>query len=124
MNVFEVRRNSLLLERSSEAFTAILIILGKFSVDQSFLNYINPQATLPKATTIITKPGCPYCAKAKKLLTKNNISYDEVSIGKQNTMRSVRALTGQNTVPQIFIEGVLIGDSAALEDHLLIKTAA
>ncbi|VAW88913.1 Peroxiredoxin family protein/glutaredoxin, partial [hydrothermal vent metagenome] len=35
----------------------------------TMLDYINPNANKPKPITLFTKPGCSYCASAKKLLT-------------------------------------------------------
>ena len=86
----------------------------------TMLNYINPQAEKPQAVTIMTKPGCPFCAKAKAMLTEHGLSYDEIKLGKDAAMRTVRAVTGKETVPQIFIEGKYIGGSEELED-LLVK---
>ena len=35
-----------------------------------------------KKITIYTGPFCNYCDAAKKLLTRNNATYDEIDIGK------------------------------------------
>ena len=77
----------------------------------TMLNYINPNAVKPEAVSIITKPGCPYCAKAKAMLTEHGVIYDEISVGHDATLRSVRAITGRDTVPQVFIGGRHIGGS-------------
>ncbi len=81
----------------------------------TMLNYINPIAKKPKAVTIITKPGCPFCTTAKRTLKENGLSYEEINTGHDATLRSVRAITGQDTVPQVFIDGEYIGGSEALE---------
>lgn len=81
----------------------------------TMLNYINPSAQKPKAITIMTKPGCPFCAKAKTMMTEHGMAYDEINLGKDAAMRTVRAVTGKETVPQIFIEGEYIGGSEELE---------
>ncbi len=83
----------------------------------TMLQYINPQAEKPKAITIFTKPGCPYCAKAKKLLNEHNMAFDEISSGQDGNLRTVRAVSGESTVPQIFIAGRHIGDSEKLEEY-------
>lgn len=80
----------------------------------TMLAYINPEAQKPQAITIMTRPGCPYCAKAKAMLTAHGMHYDEISLGQHAAIRTVRAVTGQDTVPQIFIEGQYIGGSEAL----------
>ena len=84
----------------------------------TMLAYINPQAEKPKAVSIMTKPGCPFCAKAKAMLTAHGMSYDEIKLGKDAATRTVRAVTGKETVPQIFIEGDYIGGSEELEAWL------
>lgn len=87
----------------------------------TMLQYINPQAEKPKAITIFTKPGCPYCAKAKKLLNEHNMAFDEISSGQDGNLRTVRAVSGESTVPQIFIAGRHIGDSEKLEEYFSNK---
>ena len=69
---------------------------------------------------IYTKAFCPYCARAKSLLTSKRAAFEEFDImmdaGMRNTM-IVRA-NGGTTVPQIFIDGKHIGgsdDLAALD---------
>ena len=84
----------------------------------TMLEYINPQAQKPPAVSIMTKAGCPFCADAKQRLNDAGISFDEISVGKNTGLRSVRAITGQDTVPQIFIDGVHIGGSEALQAYL------
>jgi glutaredoxin len=39
-------------------------------------------------------------------------------LGKDITTRSLRAVTGATTVPQVFIDGKLIGTSEALAEYL------
>jgi len=84
----------------------------------TMLDYINPKAEKPKAVSILTKPGCPFCAEAKTLLNEKGIAYEEISLGQDATLRSVRAMTGQETVPQVFIEGKHIGGSDDLKKYL------
>ncbi len=81
----------------------------------TMLNYINPNARKPQAISIITKPGCPFCAKAKEILRECGMDYEEIVLGRDATIRSVRAMTGKETVPQVFVEGRYIGGSEALE---------
>jgi len=84
----------------------------------TMLDYINPNAEKPKSVTIITKPGCPYCAKAKTMLADHSIPYEEITLGQNTTTRSLIALSGQDHVPAIFIEGNKIGGSEELERYL------
>lgn len=84
----------------------------------TMLHYVNPDAEKPRSISIITKPGCPFCAKAKVLLVEHGMEYEEIVLGTNATIRSVRAITGEETVPQVFIEGRYIGGSEALEAYL------
>jgi glutaredoxin-like protein len=84
----------------------------------TMLNYINPQAQKPAAISIVTKPGCPFCAEAKKQLSERGMAFEEISLGKGIGIRTVRALSGKETVPQVFIDGDYIGGSEALIAHL------
>ncbi len=84
----------------------------------TMLAYINPQAEKPEAISIITKPGCPFCAKAKAMLEEKGMPYEEIHLGQDATLRSLRAITGKETVPQIFIGGRHIGGSEELQAFL------
>lgn len=79
----------------------------------TMLKYINPNAQAPSAVSIFTKPGCPFCAKAKAALKENNIAFEEIVLGTDATSVSLKAITGQSTVPQIFVNGKHLGDSEA-----------
>ncbi|WP_455223122.1 glutathione peroxidase [Kaarinaea lacus] len=83
----------------------------------TMLDYINPQAEKPADVTLFTKKGCPYCAKAKALLADNGIAFEEIESGNAITERTLRAVTGKETYPQVFINGKYIGDSEALEQY-------
>ncbi|OUR97170.1 glutathione peroxidase [Halobacteriovorax marinus] len=84
----------------------------------TMLSYINPKESVPKATTIITKPGCQYCKKAKELLTEKGYFFEEIELGTAATSVSLLALSGATKVPQVFIDGKLIGGSVELEKFL------
>jgi glutaredoxin-like protein len=90
----------------------------KVSDAQTMLNYINPQAGKLKLVSLFTKVGCPFCARAKAMLKEHGIDYEEIVLGKDITTRSLRAVTGATTVPQVFIDGKLIGGSEALAGYL------
>jgi glutaredoxin-like protein len=84
----------------------------------TMLGYINPNARKPQSISIITKPGCPFCAKAKEMMDANGMAYEEVVLGKDATIRTVRAMTGKDTVPQVFVDGDYIGGSEELEGYI------
>jgi glutathione-dependent peroxiredoxin len=83
----------------------------KVSDAETMLNYINPKATKPCEVFMFAKEGCPFCAKAKTMLSDRGIDYEAVYVGKNVSMRSLKAATGVGTVPQVFIDGKLIGGS-------------
>jgi glutathione-dependent peroxiredoxin len=90
----------------------------KVSDAQTMLRYINPEAAKPKVVSLFAKVGCPFCAKAKTMLQEHGLDYEEITVGKDVTTRSVRAVTGAMTVPQVFIDGKLIGGSEDLAAYL------
>jgi glutaredoxin-like protein len=90
----------------------------KVSDADTMLNYINATAERPKLVSLFAKVGCPFCAKAKQMLTEYGFEYEEMVIGRDVSMRSLRAVAGAATVPQVFIDGKLIGGSEALADYL------
>jgi len=81
----------------------------------TMLAYINPQAKKPDQVAILTREGCSYCAKAKALLEDLGYEYAEIPLEHRTRTRAVGAITGQGTVPQVFINGTHIGGWEALE---------
>lgn len=90
----------------------------KVSDAETMLRYINPEAQKPAYVTLFTKTGCPFCARAKTMLNDRGLAYEEIVLGRDATTRSLRAATGAVTVPQVFIDGKLIGGSEDLESYL------
>jgi len=71
---------------------------------------------------IYTKTTCPFCVRAKALLTKKGAAFQEIEITDKPALRSemIEKAKGRTTVPQIFINGQHIGgcdDLHALEDQ-------
>jgi glutaredoxin 3 len=70
---------------------------------------------------IYTSDFCSYCIRAKNLLTRKGVAYEEVHLDRsdmQSRMDLVE-LTGRYTVPQILIDGRPVGgydDIKALDD--------
>jgi glutaredoxin-like protein len=84
----------------------------------TMLEYIAPDAEKPHDVTIMSRPGCPYCARAKAMLTDAGMEYEELILNRDYTSRSLYAMAGVDSVPQIFIDGDLIGGSSDLEAWL------
>ena len=81
----------------------------------TLLAYINPNAKKPDQVAIFTREGCQFCTKAKALLTEMGYDYAEIPLAHTQRSRIVGAVTGESTVPQVFINGERIGGLEALE---------
>lgn len=65
---------------------------------------------MDKYIELYTWSYCPFCQKAKMLLDSKGYKYDEVVLDDKDARRQeLLERTGQNTVPYIFIDYVLIG---------------
>jgi glutaredoxin-like protein len=82
----------------------------------TMLNYLAPKAKKPAQVAILTREGCGYCAKAKQLLKDLGYTYAEVSLDHKDRSRIVGAITGEGTVPQVFVNGERIGGLEALQN--------
>ncbi|MDM8547141.1 glutathione peroxidase [Candidatus Venteria ishoeyi] len=82
---------------------------------ETMLNHINPNAHKPIDIAIFTKKGCPYCAKTKDMLSAHDLAYEEMVLGEDYSLRALRTITNAKTVPQVYINGLHIGGSEALE---------
>ncbi|HUJ00691.1 MAG TPA: glutathione peroxidase [Usitatibacter sp.] len=83
----------------------------------TMLRYVAPDVTAPEPVLVFAKRGCPYCARAKQLLSERGTVFEEVTLGDGITTSALRAVSGKGTVPQVFIGGRLIGGSEELEKH-------
>jgi glutaredoxin-like protein len=81
------------------------------------LRYVDPSRKMGNVT-MFARHGCPFCERAKTLLTERGIPFETIYLGEGITMSSVRAVSGAAKVPQVFIEGKLIGGSDALQAFL------
>ena len=71
------------------------------------------------AVTIYSSDWCPYCMRAKALLRKKEVAFEEIVVdGRADLRAEMAARAGRNSVPQIWINGEHIGgcdDLYALE---------
>jgi glutaredoxin len=66
-----------------------------------------------------SKYHCPYCDQAKALLTQKGIQFEEKKIGDGYTKEELlEAVPTARTVPQIFLDGKLIGGFTELKKLL------
>jgi glutaredoxin-like protein len=87
----------------------------KVSDADTMLHYINSKAVAPPRVTFFSKPGCSYCARARKMLQDKGYHYEEIRLGSPGiSYSSLQAVSGRGTTPQVYIEGVHIGGSDEL----------
>lgn len=74
--------------------------------------------------TIYTSDACPYCDRAKGLLSARGVQYEEIYLDRRDpeAIADLAELTGRYTVPQIFIGGTAIGGFDDL--HALDRSGA
>ncbi|MCG2841803.1 glutaredoxin 3 [Sandaracinobacter sp. RS1-74] len=67
---------------------------------------------------IYTKFLCPYCTRAKALLTAKGVAFEEydISMGGPKRAEMLARSNGRTTVPQIFIDDRHIGGSDDLAE--------
>ncbi|HLG87728.1 MAG TPA: glutaredoxin 3 [Alphaproteobacteria bacterium] len=65
---------------------------------------------MPKVE-IYTQPFCGYCTRAKRLLDRKGIAYEEIDVMMTPSRRSemIRRADGRTTTPQIFIDDQGVG---------------
>lgn len=73
---------------------------------------------MPARVQVFTTEYCAFCVRAKALLTKRKIAFEEIDLTNDPHGRSllVKASGGRRTVPQIFIDGAPIGGHDELYD--------
>ncbi|MGD1990302.1 MAG: glutathione peroxidase [Chromatiales bacterium] len=84
----------------------------------TMLAYVAPNAPKPLDVTVLSREGCPFCVRAKGLLHDAGIKFEELVLNRDYTEASIRAVSGETTVPQVFINGERVGGSEALEAWL------
>lgn len=71
------------------------------------------------SVTIYTTPTCPFCRRAKNLLTRKGVSFEEIDVTDSSAREvMIERANGSYTVPQIFIGSRHVGgcdDLYALE---------
>lgn len=69
---------------------------------------------------VYSGPSCPYCFRAKRLLSERGIAFEEIDVAGDPQQRvAMMEASGRRTVPQIFIDGKPIGgyDELAVLDR-------
>jgi glutaredoxin-like protein len=90
----------------------------KVSDADTMLRYINPRAKKPDQVAILTREGCSFCANAKQRLADAGYDFVEVPLPHTIRTKAVGAIAGAQTVPQVFVNGRLVGGTNELEAFL------
>jgi glutaredoxin-like protein len=82
------------------------------------LRHLDPDAKSPDRVVVFTREGCPHCARAREMLEQAGFTYIEFPL--EDSIRGivVQAVSGRDTVPQVFLNGTLIGGADDLEERL------
>jgi glutaredoxin 3 len=76
------------------------------------------QKSMGAEVVMYTTHYCGYCRMAARLLTKKGANFREVDAGSDPALRTwLVQVTGQRTVPQIFVNGRSIGGYDELAAH-------
>ena len=73
---------------------------------------------LYEVITVFSREGCPFCVRAKGMLTDAGIEYEELVLNRDYTDRTLRAVARRTSFPQVFANGELIGGADDLEAWL------
>jgi glutaredoxin 3 len=71
-----------------------------------------------KNITVYSGPMCNFCDAAKRLLTRNNLNYNEIDISTKEGLRDemTKRANGRRTIPQIFFDDYHIGGYQELRE--------
>ena len=71
--------------------------------------------------TVYSKPQCPYCDKAKHLLTSLGLQYEEKVVTKDLSIDELFKALGKQvkTIPQIVMDDTHIGGFNELKEHFI-----
>lgn len=109
----------LLFNRSFVGNARMQTIRPRAMMHTSRLHAVQTSQALSSETAervlVFTTPGCQYCRKAKQTLTDLQVPYKEVNVSVSADLRqALRNATGERTVPQVFVNGRLVGGSDRL----------
>jgi peroxiredoxin/glutaredoxin len=80
--------------------------------------YLRPNDKSRGAAFMLARHGCQHCARAKRLLEEHGIPYEAIHLGDELSMQGVKSASGAATVPQVYMEGHLIGGADQLTEYL------
>ena len=71
-----------------------------------------------KNIIMYTGPMCNFCDAAKRLLSRNNLKYQEIDISMKDGLRDemIKKANGKRTIPQIFFDDLHVGGYQELRE--------
>ena len=71
-----------------------------------------------KKIIMYTGPMCGFCDAAKRLLQRNNLSFNEIDISSKDGLMEemIKKAKGKRTIPQIFFNEYHVGGFVELRD--------
>jgi len=71
-----------------------------------------------KNITVYSGPMCNFCDAAKRLLSRNNLNFNEIDISTKEGLRDemTKKANGRRTIPQIFFDDKHIGGYQELRE--------
>src|SRR5690606_3834327 len=90
----------------------------KVSDADTLLHYVNENARTPDQLALLTREGYAFCAKAKQQLDAAGMEYAGVQLPHSIRTRALVAIAKAKTVPQLFVNGELVGGGEAIESWL------
>mgnify|MGYP001483157883 FL=1 len=71
-----------------------------------------------KNIIMYTGPRCNFCDAAKRLLSRNNLKYQEIDISTKDGLRDemIKKANGRRTIPQIFFDNSHVGGYMELRE--------
>ena len=71
-----------------------------------------------KRIEVYSSLWCPFCSRAKALLNRKGVAYEEIDVDRDPNLRQqmMQRAGGRRTVPQVFVDGRHIGGSDDLAD--------
>ena len=81
----------------------------------TLLHYVDKDAKAPDQVAMLTREGCEFCARAMQQLKNAGVEFADVNLPHALRTRALGAIAKARTVPQLFVNGELIGGSDAVE---------
>ena len=71
-----------------------------------------------KQITMYSGPSCNFCDAAKRLLSRNNLEYNEIDISTEGGLidEMIKKANGKRTIPQIFFDDHHVGGYVELRE--------